>query len=81
MSGCLHIKMLTAYHLAKCLASYFSANFLLQEQKVDEEFELLVLASDGLRHVVTNEVQSVSLSQTPIHKTPVCKFEVVKINL
>jgi serine/threonine protein phosphatase PrpC len=36
--------------------------FLFQEQKIDEEFDLLVLASDGLWDVVPNEVNMLTLA-------------------
>ena len=43
-----------------------------QDQEIDEEFELLVLASDGLWDVVPNDVSpalslSLSLCGTPTH--------------
>lgn len=39
-----------------CLAVF------LQDQEIDEEFDLLVLASDGLWDVVPNEVSLLSFS-------------------
>ncbi|XP_065868335.1 probable protein phosphatase 2C 76 [Euphorbia lathyris] len=46
----------------RMLKQFVVAEPEIQEQKIDEEFELLVLASDGLWDVVTNE-DAVSLAQ------------------
>jgi len=56
---------------SKLLSNLFVFFSLFQEQKIDQEFELLVLASDGLWDVVPNEVimltLSLSLSLTHTH--------------
>lgn len=42
--------------------------FSFQDQKIDEEFELLVLASDGLWDVVPNEVSVPTHHLSPYYK-------------
>lgn len=47
---------LSTYIIIYCIAE-MHAIYTLQEQELDDELELLVLASDGLWDVVPNEVK------------------------